>query len=77
MFNESRFTLMLAKSDGQFIGFAEGFEQFRFSFIKKTGVLRAGEYVLLVDCAWDPSHKNHQDFTKVVIDVFTTSCSDL
>jgi len=78
MFKESRFTMILLTADGEYVGHSDGNPRFLYSYIKKSGVLKAGDYFLFVDCCWNETTAFDKDYMRVTIDVFTTSaCSKI
>ena len=62
---------MLMTADGQWVNATRGGSYvFNFSLLMKEGKLRTGEYVVLVDPTWNEEASLHQDYKKVMVDLY-------
>jgi hypothetical protein len=76
VFEPSNFNLMLMKADGEYVGAKFG-RRFMFSFLNDETTLQPGEYIFMVDPIWNASAELHEDFKKVMIDIYAPESIDL
>ena len=57
-------------ADGKIIEFNHGQARFMQSLIVRKGELAAGDYVLMVDAAWNDESSNEYAFRDVLIDIY-------
>ena len=70
-FVSSEFSIMLMTADGEWVNASHGGSWvFNFSLLMKEGKLKAGEYVVLVDPSWNEEASFHQDYKKVMVDLY-------